>query len=74
MPTLEEDDAMPSRLDCHGFPLELMRKLTDDDDDDDDDEEAYRGWPAGHPADEDEENELEKAEDELPPSDLCLGA
>ena len=64
-PSVVEDDAMLSRLACQVFPLELMRKLTADEDEED---EAYRGWLAEEPEAE-EENELEKDDDELAPSD-----
>lgn len=50
---------MLNRLECHEFPLELIRKLTVDEDEDG---AEWCGWLAGKPA-VDEENELEKADE-----------
>lgn len=70
LPPLVEGDVMLSLLDCQEFPLELMRKLTAAEDEED---EEYRDWLACEPIEEEEEeNEFEKVDDELAPSDLCL--
>lgn len=61
---------MLNRLECHEFPLELMRKLTADVDEED---AVWCGWFAGEPADE-EENELEKVDDDPAVSDRDLWA
>lgn len=57
---------MLNRLECHEFPLELMRKLTVDEDEED---AVWCGWFAGKPAGE-EENELEKEADDPAERDL----